>query len=205
MRSVYFFGRDVNTYVYTLSKNRAYSLIVSTEPAMNRLAQVIRDQLGEQKMSIEDLIRETGRTRGQLGPLLRGETKRMDPDVVNDVAKAIGLRVEVMLNAAGFNFRLTPVREISNCMVGLAFFAVICGVDGSIGGLLYAVSSVVDETVGLAFFAVRRTVGSALGTAISGSFRGNLIEHREPPFSVSWGRTLIRRCPSIVLPKRPPN
>ena len=79
---------------------------------MTVLRRAMRD-VEPEMMTLADLCRATGHSRGTLGPLWRGETKRMDPEIVNDVAKAIGVRVEVLLNAAGFDIRITPMRELS--------------------------------------------------------------------------------------------
>lgn len=79
-----------------------------------RLRDFMRAALRNADMTQADLIRELPAymDRGTIGPLFRGETVGIKPEVVNEVAKRLGVRVEAILEASGFDIVLTPQKQV---------------------------------------------------------------------------------------------
>lgn len=59
-----------------------------------------------------ELARQSGYGRGTTDEIVRGQTARMDPDVVTTLCRLLGIRIEVFLKAAGYPISITPQRLV---------------------------------------------------------------------------------------------
>jgi transcriptional regulator with XRE-family HTH domain len=71
-------------------------------------ANLFREALAAARMTIEDLVQVTGYERGTVGALVRGEVRRPDPDVLNEVCGKLGIPVLGVLEAFGYNVAVRP-------------------------------------------------------------------------------------------------
>lgn len=79
----------------------------------------MRDALDRAGWSQAELARQSGYGRGTTDEIVRGQTARMDPDVVSVICRLLGIRLEVFLKAAGYPISITPQRLVPEEMAEL--------------------------------------------------------------------------------------
>lgn len=72
----------------------------------------MRDALETAGWSQAELARQSGYGRGTTDEIVRGQTARMDPEVVTSLCRLLGIRLEVFLKAAGYPIAITPQRLV---------------------------------------------------------------------------------------------
>lgn len=80
--------------------------MVRKAPARPAVERLMRDALETAGWSQAELARQSGYGRGTTDEIVRGQTARMDPEVVTSLCRLLGIRLEVFLKA-GEMLRLT--------------------------------------------------------------------------------------------------
>jgi len=84
-----------------------------------RLADFMGAVLKREGLGIVDLCQMTGHPRWTIGAVVRGEVRRIHPEIAKAIADALPITLEQLLAAAGHDVPLTPQRRLDPDLVDL--------------------------------------------------------------------------------------